>query len=228
MKNLQTRWAEDPKFQFILKSFMDIALEPVGMSWREWYAAAPKTAHPILGELLDCRFLNLTQQLIGEATMNVVLDNSHMRACTFEKTRFQNASAANCDFTASRFIAAQMSPIYAPGAIFKNCVFDSCFLMGIGPRSYGEGAFSDLRGCDFTGTHASKTGFDRCDVRGANLTQARFIGCQFFEADLRDADLTGTAFEGCEFGGVQMNDTAAIRALVQVGNNLEVDQIQWA
>lgn len=227
MKNLESRWIDDPQYKFIMKSFMDTTLQPPGMTWREWYVTAPKTTHPIHGELLDCRGLKMEHQSIGEAQLNDVLDGGSMEFCTFEGTRFQNASAANCDFTGSRFIVAQMSPIYAPNTIFKDCVFESCFLMGIGPRNFSKGAYSDLRGCDFTGVQASKTGFDRCDFRGAKLNQARFISCQLFEADMRGVDFTGASFEGCEFGSTQLDDTPALRALVQVGNNLELESIQW-
>ena len=68
---------------------------------------------------------------------------------------------------------------------------------------------------------------DRCDFRGAKLNQARFISCQLFEADMRGVDFTGASFEGCEFGSTQLDDTPALRALVQVGNNLELESIQW-
>ena len=75
---------------------------------------------------------------------------------------------------------------------------------------------------------ASKTAFNRCDLRGAKLNQTHFVGCEFLEADLRGVDLRGTRFENCEFGGAQMDDTPTVRALVQTGNNLELDTIQWS
>lgn len=228
MSTLESRWIKDPQYQFILKSFMEPTLEPAGMTWREWYTTAPTAPHPTLGELLDCRGLHLENSQIGEAALDAVLDGSTLRACTFNHSVFVHASAANCDFTASRFIVAQMSPIYAPGAVFKDCVFESCFLMGIGPRNYSKGAFSDLRGGNFTGVQASKTAFNRCDLRGAKLNQAHFVDCEFLEADLRGVDLSGTRFENCEFGGAQMDDTLTVRALVQTGNNLELDTIQWS
>jgi hypothetical protein len=227
MSTLESRWIDDPQYQFILKSFMEPALEPIGMTWREWYATAPKAPHPTLGELLDCRGLNLENSQIGEATFDAVLDSSTLRTCTFNRTVFAHASAANCDFTSSRFIVAQMSPIYAPSTIFKDCVFESCFLMGIGPRHYSKGAFSDLRGCDFTGVQASKTAFNRCDFRGAKLNHAHFVGCEFLEADMRGVDFTGASFEAGEFGSTQLDDTPALRALVRLGNNLELETIQW-
>ncbi|ELT99786.1 hypothetical protein CAPTEDRAFT_202395, partial [Capitella teleta] len=128
MSNLKSRWVDDPQYQFILRSVKDHEIQPVGMTWREWYATAPKAPHPTLGELLDMRGLHLKNEQIGKAEFDAVLDGT-----------------ADCDFTGSRFIVAQMSPIYAPEAIFKDCVFESCFLMGIGPRNYSKGAFSDLK-----------------------------------------------------------------------------------
>lgn len=228
MSNLESRWVDDPQYQFILRSVKDHEIQPVGMTWREWYATAPKASHPTLGELLDMRGLHLKNEQIGKAEFDAVLDGSTLRACTFSRTVFVHASAADCDFTGSRFIVAQMSPIYAPEAIFKDCVFESCFLMGIGPRNYSKGAFSDLKRCDFSGVHANKTSFNRCDFRGAKLSRARFTHCEFFEADLRGVDLKGVQFEGCEFGNAQIDDTPDARAVVLGGDNLEFDSIQWA
>ncbi len=228
MNELNSRWSNEPQFRLIHQMLLDASIQPTGKTMQEWYITAPKTAHPVEGESVDARSFAIENCIIRKAWWTYVLDGSSAKTCTFEGTRFQGASAANCDFTASRFIVAQMSPIYAPDAIFKDCVFESCFLMGIGPRNQSKGAFSDLMGCDFSGVRASNTAFGRCDLRGAKLSHAHFIGCEFSEADLRAIDLTGTRFENCEFFGTQMDDTPTVRALVQAGNNLELNAIQWA
>ena len=146
MNDLNARWNNEPQFRLIYQMLLDASVQPNGKTMQEWYTTAPKTPHPTEVESVDARFFEIDNCIVGKAWWIYVLDGSSAKACMFEGTRFQGASAANCDFTASRFIVAQMSPIYAPGAVFKDCVFESCFLMGIGPRNYSKGAFSDLRG----------------------------------------------------------------------------------
>jgi uncharacterized protein YjbI with pentapeptide repeats len=228
MNTLKTRWQNDPQLQVVYRFVLDSSPSSTGMTPQELYALAPKAAHPIQGEAIDYRGLNIDGKTIGKSWLDGILDGASARGCTFEGTRFQSASAADSDFTSSRFVVAQMSPFYGPRAIFKDCVFEDCFMMGIGPRSCGNGSFSDLRECDFTGVRATKTGFDRCDFTGANMNGARFVGCQFDEADLRGVSLSGASFEGCDLREVQMDDTPALRQLVEAGANANTDSIKWS
>jgi uncharacterized protein YjbI with pentapeptide repeats len=223
MTELQSRWTKDPLFEFIYRMLTDPSVRPDGgMTWEEWYATrAPRTYHSIRGESLDCRALNIDGLRIGAQWLGHVLDDSSAIRCTFDRTEFQSASAQRCNFKGSRFIVAQMSPIYAPDAIFRNCIFDSCFLMGIGPRHFGKGAYSNLCRCDFTGARAIDTGFLRCDFRGSCFVNARFTSCDFLEADLRDVDPDGAQFEKCDFGGALIDNS--LRVILRNGGNIRFE-----
>jgi uncharacterized protein YjbI with pentapeptide repeats len=232
MNPLSTRWQTEPEFQMIYKMILDRSDKPAGMDARSWYeTSAPKVPHVTSnGTVLDCRHAKFDGLLITDkADMSwCALDGSSVRGCTFDRTLLQSSLAADCDFTDSRFVKAQMSPFYAPRAIFKDCVFEGGFVMGIGPRHIEKGAFSDLRECDFSGVQAKGTGFDRCDFTGAKLRGARFVGCRFDESDLRGVDLSGASFQACDLVDAQMDDTPAAHALVEQGSNLNVDSIRWS
>jgi uncharacterized protein YjbI with pentapeptide repeats len=234
-QNLKNRWLVDPLFQQMYALILSPDVVPNGMNRREWFRSiAPRVKHPINGNIIDCRGINLDGLHIGEEWLNDVLDEGSFRGCVFDKTGFQSASAARCDFTGARFVAAQMSPLYAPNATFKDCVFERCFVQGWNVRglkdSEGnmiEGSYSDLRGCNFVGMRATRTDFDFCDFRGARLSEAQCAECNFELSDFRGADLDRTQFTACKFKGAQFDDTAAIRTLVQQGGNFGVSAIVW-
>jgi uncharacterized protein YjbI with pentapeptide repeats len=228
MNTLETRWNDDPNFQFVRMMLLDSSVQPLGMTQKEWYAnVAPKTFHLIENESLDCRAMNLDGLTIEKEFFGYVLDYSKARGCKFVGTHFQGASALHFDFTGSHFIEAQMSPFYAPQAIFRDCVFNTCFLMGIGPRNYSKGAFSDFRECDFTKVDARKVYFERCDLRGARFTNGKFRQCTFFQSDLRGVEFSKTRFEACDFTEAQLDDSPPLRELVQQGGNTGLELINW-
>ncbi|MDM5182262.1 pentapeptide repeat-containing protein [Massilia sp. DJPM01] len=228
MSDLISRWVDDAFFQLVRSMLLDSTIQPDGMSVREWYVnVAPKAAHPVDGESLDCRAMNIDGLKILDESFGYVLDGSSARGCTFEGTNFQGASAEGCDFTGSRFLHAQMSPFYAPEAVFKNCTFDVCFLMGIGLDIDQLGSFSDLRGCDFTDCIASKVYFERCNMQQIRFENSYFSQCTFCHSDVTGMGFSGARFENCDFSGTRLDDVPLLRRLVKSGNNRGIDMIEW-
>lgn len=203
---------------------------------RAWWSQVPHTTHYAYeSNVLDFRGLNLDgRDLSGISLDGRCLDDYSGCNCLYKETEFQSSTAQRADFSASQFISAQMSPLYARGAIFKDCTLTGCFLMGIGPRFHttyeGEltkGNFSDFRDCDFTNVVAIRCGFDRCDFRGARFTNAKFVDCCFNESDLTEVDFGGVSFEGCDFSRAELPASAEVHALVEQGNNRALETIRW-
>jgi uncharacterized protein YjbI with pentapeptide repeats len=209
MNDLEKRWFVEPLFRQLYALIFSPDVVPNGMDLRTWFmSVAPRTKHPLDPATLDLRGICLDGLHAGKEHLSGVIDGGSFRACVFEETGLQSASAAQCDFTGSHFLAAQMSPLYAPHATFKDCVFEHCFVQGWGERglkdSEGnvlEGSYSDLRDCDFSGVRATQTCFECCDFRGARFVDAQFAQCQFDISDFRGANLERAQFTACEFPG---------------------------
>jgi len=207
MSDLKKRWFVEPLFRQLYALTVSPDVVPNGMDQRTWFKlVAPRTQHPLDPADLDRRGISLDGLHAGEQQLTGVLDSASFRGCVFDKTGFQSASAAHCDFTGSRFLDAQMSPLYAPHAIFKDCEFEGCFVQGWGERglkdsegNVKEGSFSDLRNCDFSGVRAMQTCFDCCDFSGARFVDAQFAQCQFDISDFRGANLDRARFTMCSF-----------------------------
>ena len=232
----QLRWKTEPLFIELLKLILNPEALPQGFTRREWFSKlAPKTICYATEHMdVDCRHLNFDGMSFGKSWLNYVLDYSSAVNATFERTGLQGASLKHCNFSGSRFIVAQMSPIYAYQANFNGCVFDRCFLMGTSPRNHADpwgvpvkAPFSDLRDCNFTGVKGHKTAFERCDFRGADLSHAHFTDCTFTSSDLIRVVLHGATFERCSFDRAWLDDTPEFRALVARGDNQNLDTIVW-
>ena len=228
LNELRSRWITNPQFQDFLDYKLSFQTELDGKPRRTWFATAPQFDHPTIGVAFDLRGVSLeNRDLAGCGLESSVLDDGSARGCKFDKILLQGSSADRCDFTGSQFNEAQMSPFYASQAIFRHCIFNSCFLMGIGPRDYTTGAFSDLRNCDFTGVDAIKTYFERCDLRETRFTNGQFTHCNFFQSDLRGGEFYKARFSGCNFTEAEFDDLPSLREMVLRGGNLGVERINW-
>jgi hypothetical protein len=238
-KELELRWHTEQLFIELRRLlFNPDAAPPLldGMTEREWYkTVAPRTIYYATEKSgIDCRGLNLNELIFGESFMNYVFDFSSAVKTTFNKTYLQNSSFQHSNLSGSRFIVAQMSPIYAYQANFSDCVFETCFLMGTGRRNYVDhtgvpvpGTYSDFRECNFTNVRAKKSAFERCEMQGANFSQAQFVDCSFKISDLTGVLLEGATFERCDFDRAWLDDTPQVRALVERGGNQNLDTIVW-
>jgi Pentapeptide repeats (8 copies) len=238
-KELELRWMTEPLFIELRKLLLNSeAVPPLsdGMTEREWYQrVAPHTICYATEQMdIDCRHLNFDGMSFGDSWLNYVLDYSSAINTTFERTGLQGASLKHCNMRGSRFIVAQMSPIYAYQANFSDCIFETCFLMGTGRRNYVDhtgvavpGTYSDFRECDFTNVRAKKSAFERCEMQGANFSQAQFVDCSFKVSDLTGVLLEGTSFERCDFDRAWLDNTPPVRALVERGDNQNLDTIVW-
>lgn len=207
-----------------------------GMTIKEWYQTkAPRISHPRQEDTLDCRGLTLNMAEISIGYFCYVLDDSSFKNCIFKGSYFQSASAVRVDFTGCKFIDIQMSPIYAPHAIFKSCKFEGGFLMGLGIKYHSDATpnpqielMSDLTYCDFSDTEFINTSLDKCNFNHANLRNAMFKDCNLRFSNLTDTDLTGVSFNNCEFDYAQLTDTPLARQLLLAnGNNLGLDKVNW-
>lgn len=238
-KDLELRWLTEPLFIELRRLLLNPEASPPlskGMTVREWYqTVAPRTiCYATEKNSIDCRGQNLDGLRLGEFFMNYVFDFSSSVNAAFEKTYLQSSSWRDSNLSGSRFIVAQMSPIYAYQANFSDCEFERCFLMGTSPRNHTDpwgvpvkAPFSDLRNCNFTGVKAHKTAFERCDFKGADLSHAHFTECTFTSSDLIQVVLQGARFERCDFDRAWLDDTPEFRALVGRGDNQNLDTIVW-
>jgi uncharacterized protein YjbI with pentapeptide repeats len=234
----ESRWLIDPLFKEVLSLLLNPGASPEhadGMSRREWFRnfAQWTKCYATEQDNIDCRGLVLDGMTLGKISL-YAMDNSSAINTTFERTGLQGASLKHCNLSGSRFIVAQMSPVYAYQANFSGCTFETCFLMGTGRRNYVDhtgvpvpGTYSDFRECDFTNVRAKKSAFERCEMQGANFAHAEFVDCSFKISDLTGVLLDGTRFERCDFDRAWLDDTTELRAMVERGNNLNLDTVVW-
>lgn len=235
MIELRDRWTTEPIFMEMLRRKFHPPNEPREATWA-WWSKVPQTKHYAYeSEVIDFRGVTLDgRDLTGVSLSGRCLDDLLGRNILYKETGFQGSTVQRADFSGSEFDYAQMSPIYARGAIFKDCKLSRCYLMGIGPRFHPnspqepiQGNYSDLRDCDFSNVVADRCGFDRCDFRGARFTNAKFVDCQFDAADLTEVDFEGVSFAGCDFSWTELPDKPEVHALVNQGNNKAVATIKW-
>ncbi len=266
---LMRRWETDPAFKTVMLSiFMDVdEFTKLGYGKPfDWYkSVAPKASHyhfvPYVGhdrqESLDCRGMDLHGRNLTNVDLQYILDYSDLSGCFLKGTGFQHASARYVDFSGSKFEHVQMSPIFAQGASFRDCVFEGGWLFGHGTFNNNQGDFSDLRECDFTNCKINGANISHADLSQSNLTNARIKDCNFalsvfkganfkdaqFEScnfsggdpavypdclvDMRGVNFSGTVFRRCDFSYCQIDDTEQARFVVGRGGNKGIDLIQW-
>lgn len=237
-KELQSRWTEDPVFVELFENGVLQKNLPMGMDRKLWYREFAPLMRPYIPEIseksLDCRHINLSNLVIRKQSLNYILDFGTIENSLLLETALQDATAQNTSFNGTKFIHAHMTPFYARGAHFKDCVFLGCYFTGIMATPARDGSLSkfagiptDLTNCIFIRTVGSKTDFDRCDFRGADFTEAYFEDCRFDESDLRGVKFESTRFVKCNFANAWLSDTAENRALVARGENKNIEQIHW-
>ena len=237
-KELQSRWTEDPVFVELLQNGVLQKNLPMGMDRKLWFRDFAPLIRPYIPEIttksLDCRNIDLSNMIIGKQSLNYILDFGIIENSIIIETALQDATAQNTNFKGTKFIHAHMTPFYAKGASFKDCVFMGCYFTGImatpareESQSKFNGIPTDLTNCIFVRTVGSKTDFDRCDFRNSDFTEAYFEDCRFDETDLRNVNFRSTRFANCNFANAWLSDTPENRAIVACGENKNIEQIHW-